>query len=166
MNELVSCEPRGRCSCPPPNPPRSSSPPRAPATLHLVGEELTILASGEQTGSYEIFRQGGPEGSGPPPHSHPWDEAFYVLHGHAPLRARSRRELTAEPGTLVHVPAGTVHWFRFSAGGGEMLSVVSRPGAAAFFTQVDAEASPTEPDLGALVGIAASHGLEIPIPPA
>ena len=36
----------------------------APAALKIVGEELTILASGEQTGSYEIFRQAGPEGSG------------------------------------------------------------------------------------------------------
>jgi len=23
----------------------------------------------------------GPEGSGPPPHSHPWDESFFVVKG-------------------------------------------------------------------------------------
>ena len=37
-----------------------------------------MLASGAQTGGYEIFLQVGPEGSGPPPHNHPWDESFYV----------------------------------------------------------------------------------------
>ena len=46
--------------------------------LNVVGEQISVLASGDQTGSYEVFHQGGPEGSGPPPHHHPWDEAFYV----------------------------------------------------------------------------------------
>ena len=50
-------------------------------TLDIVGEHVTVLASGEATGSYELFLQRGPEGSGPPPHSHPWDEAFYVTGG-------------------------------------------------------------------------------------
>jgi hypothetical protein len=42
--------------------------------LNIVGEQVTVLASGEATAGYEIFLQRGPEGSGPPPHSHPWDE--------------------------------------------------------------------------------------------
>ena len=49
--------------------------------LNVVGEQITVLASGDRTGSYEVFHQIGPEGSGPPPHSHPWDEAFYVVAG-------------------------------------------------------------------------------------
>ena len=53
----------------------------APQALNVVGERITVLASGEQTGSYEVFHQAGPEGSGPPPHNHPWDEAFYVTRG-------------------------------------------------------------------------------------
>jgi hypothetical protein len=43
----------------------------APRTLDVVGEKITVLASGAQTGSYEIFLQAGPEDSGPPPHNHP-----------------------------------------------------------------------------------------------
>jgi hypothetical protein len=38
---------------------------QAPAPLKMVGEEVVVLASGAQTGSYAIFRQAGPEGSGP-----------------------------------------------------------------------------------------------------
>ena len=45
-----------------------------------------------------------------------------------------------------------------------MISITSQPGAAEFFTEVDREVSPVEPDLGALVGIATAHGLTIPIP--
>ena len=37
------------------------TPDRAPRPLAVVGEEITVLAAGAQTGSYEIFRQVGPE---------------------------------------------------------------------------------------------------------
>src|SRR5215475_10040018 len=95
------------------------------ATLKMVGEELTILASAAQTGSYEIFRQAGPEGSGPPPHRHDWDEAFYVMRGEVAFGVDDQQELVARAGTLVHVPGGSTHWFRFGPGGGEMISVTS-----------------------------------------
>jgi hypothetical protein len=47
------------------------TPEDAPAPSKPVGESITVLASGAQTGSYEIFLQAGPENSGPPLHSHP-----------------------------------------------------------------------------------------------
>ena len=139
---------------------------QAPAPLKMVGEEVTILAAGEQTGSYEIFRQAGPEGSGPPPHSHPWDEAFFVIGGQVGFGVDDQQDLVAHAGTLVHVPGGSTHWFRFGPGGGEMISITSRAGASAFFTQVAREVSPVDPDFGALIGIANAHGLDIPPPPA
>jgi quercetin dioxygenase-like cupin family protein len=142
------------------------SPDRAPAPLKMVGEEVTVLASGEQTGSYEIFRQSGAEGSGPPPHSHPWDEAFYVLEGQVHFGVDDDQDLIADPGTLVHIPGDTTHWFRFGPDGGAMISITSSAGASAFFTQVDAEISPTNPDLGALIGVAVGHGLSVPVPSA
>ena len=94
------------------------TPTSAPRPLNIVGEQLTVLASGAQTGSYEVFHQVGPEGSGPPPHNHPWDEAFYVIKGEIAFGVGDR-ELVAQAGTFVHLPAGTTHWFRFGAGGGE-----------------------------------------------
>lgn len=134
-----------------------------PQPLGVVGEEITVLASGAQTGSYEIFYQAGPEGSGPPPHSHPWDEAFFVIRGNIAFGVDDDERL-ASPGTLVQLPAGTTHWFRFAEGGGEMLSMTSREGASAFFTEAAREISPEKPDLAALVRIAESHSLSIPVP--
>ncbi|HZP28682.1 MAG TPA: cupin domain-containing protein [Acidimicrobiia bacterium] len=139
---------------------------QAPAPLKIVGEEIVVLAPGAQTGSYEIFRQAGPAGSGPPPHSHPWDEAFYVIDGHVEFGVDDLQGVTASSGTLVHVPAGSLHWFRFGPEGGVMISMTSQEGAAAFFTEVDREVSPTSPDLGALITIAGAHGLTIPAPAA
>jgi quercetin dioxygenase-like cupin family protein len=140
------------------------TPDRAPHSLNVVGEQITVLASGVQTGSYEIFLQAGPEGSGPPPHSHPWDEAFYVTKGQI-VCGIDNNETTASPGTLVHVPAGTTHWFKFGKGGGEMVSISSREGAARLFTDIDREIAPDAPDLGKLMEIAKRHNLKVS-PPA
>lgn len=140
------------------------TPDRAPRPLNVVGEQVTVLASGAQTGSYEIFLQTGPEGSGPPPHSHPWDEAFYVIKGRI-VFGFDDEEGIASPGTLVHLPAGTTHWFRFGKGGGEMVSMTSREGASRLFTDIDSEIPSDAPDLGKLMDIATRHELKV-VPPA
>ena len=130
--------------------------------LDIVGEHVTVLASGESTGSYEIFLQRGPEGSGPPPHSHPWDESFYVVKGRIDFGFGGDAR-TALPGTLVHLPAGTVHWFRFGAGGGEMISMTSRLGASQMFTDMAREIAPTHPDLEQLAEVGGRHGLKVAV---
>jgi quercetin dioxygenase-like cupin family protein len=141
------------------------TPQTAPESWKVVGEEITALAVGSQTGSYEIFRQDGPEGSGPPPHFHPWDEAFFVVDGCVTIGLDGMDDVQATAGCFVHVPAGTTHFFRFGEGGGTMVSVTSRAGASEFFAQVAAEVSPVDPDLPTLVEIAAARGLTILPPP-
>jgi quercetin dioxygenase-like cupin family protein len=138
-------------------------PEQAPRPLAVVGEQISVLASGAQTGSYEIFHQVGPEGTGPPPHSHPWDESFYVLRGQVSFGVDSNEHL-AVPGTLVHLPAGTTHWFRFGPGGGEMISMTSREAASNMFTDFDREISPENPDLGKLIELGRPYGLTV-VPP-
>jgi quercetin dioxygenase-like cupin family protein len=128
--------------------------------LNIVGEQLTVLASGAQTGGYELFLQRGPEGSGPPPHSHDWDESFFVLKGEIEFGI-AEKTMTAGPGTLVHLPAGAMHWFRFTKGGGEMVSMTSRLGASKMFADMDRELSPVNPDIGKLIEIGARHGLTL-----
>ena len=131
-------------------------------TLNIVGEHVTVLASGEATGGYEVFLQRGPEGSGPPPHSHPWDESFYIVRGEIDFGIDAE-STTAQPGTLVHLPAGTVHWFRFGKGGGEMVSMTSRLGASKMFGDMAREVAPVNPDLGKLAEVGARHGLKVAV---
>jgi quercetin dioxygenase-like cupin family protein len=130
------------------------------AALNIVGEHVTVLASGEATGGYEIFLQRGPEGSGPPPHSHPWDESFFVTRGRIEFGIGDE-STTAKPGTLVHLPAGIVHWFRFGEGGGEMVSMTSRLGASKLFAEMAREVAPANPDLQKLAEVGARHGLKL-----
>jgi hypothetical protein len=69
--------------------------------------------------------------------------------------------MTATPGTLVHLPAGTTHWSRFRKGGGEMVSMTSREGASRMFADFDREIAPVNPDLAQLVEVGARHGLKV-----
>jgi quercetin dioxygenase-like cupin family protein len=131
-------------------------------TLNIVGEHVTVLASGDATEGYEVFLQRGPEGSGPPPHSHPWDESFFVTKGEIDFGIDAE-STTALPGTLVHLPAGTVHWFRFRKGGGEMVSMTSRLGASKMFGDIAREVAPVNPDLGKLAEVGARHGLKVAV---
>ena len=128
--------------------------------LNIVGEHITVLASGQATEGYEIFLQRGPEGTGPPPHSHPWDESFFVVKGDLDFGIGAE-SMTALAGTLVHLPAGTVHWFRFGKGGGEMVSITSRLGASKMFTDFAREVAPVNPDLGKLAEVGARHGMKL-----
>ena len=131
-------------------------------TLDIVGEHLTVLASGEATEGYEVFLQRGPEGSGPPPHSHPWDESFFVTKGQIDFGIGDE-SMTASPGTFVHLPAATVHWFRFGRGGGEMVSMTSRLGASKMFTDIAREVTAVDPDLQQLAEVGARHGLKLAV---
>jgi quercetin dioxygenase-like cupin family protein len=130
-----------------------------PSPLNVVGEHITVLASGTTTGSYELFLQEGPEGSGPVPHTHPWDESFFVTRGEVDFSLEDGGLLTATAGTLVHIPAGSKHWFRWRTGGGAMLSMTSRRGASAMFTEVHQTIAPDRPDVDKLIEIAVRHGL-------
>ncbi|MEM5314726.1 cupin domain-containing protein [Paraburkholderia sp. JHI869] len=132
-----------------------------PRTLNVLGEGITVLASREATQGYEIFLQQGPEGSGPPPHSHDWDESFYVIKGSVEISCNGTTT-TATPGTLVHVPAGAVHSFTMGADGCEMLSVTGHTGtASSLFTMIDAEVPPGPPDIPKLLEIAAKCNVHV-----
>ena len=128
--------------------------------LNVVGEKITVLAAKAATGGYEIFLQEGPAGSGPPPHSHGWDEAFFVMGGEIEF-GFDDKVMTARPGTLVHLPAGTTHWFRFGPDGGRMLSLTGAGNASELFTGIDQAIPPNAPDLAKLIEVANRTGVTV-----
>ena len=132
-----------------------------PRSLNVVGEQITILAPKEATHGYEVFLQDGPDGSGPPPHSHPWDETFYLIRGDIEFGI-DQKSMIAKPGTLVHLPAGTVHWFRYGKGGGQMISMTGEGSrASTLFTDIDAEIPVGPPDIERLQNIAKRNGVRV-----
>jgi quercetin dioxygenase-like cupin family protein len=135
------------------------------APLDVVGIRITVLSSKEQTdGSHEVTLQEGPEGSGPPPHTHGWDESFYVLRGSVDYMVDGQ-PVHATVGTFLHLPAGTVHAFQFGPGGGAMLEIAGAGGqATAMFRRLDGVAiDPSRPDFPQVVGTLGDYGVQLAV---
>lgn len=133
---------------------------RSPA-LNVIGVKVTVLVSDAVSQAQQITLQSGDEGAGPPPHSHDWDESFYVTKGQVQFTC-SGQTTTCLVGTLVHVPAGTVHAFSFGPGGGEMLEVTGTGSKAVqMFSALDREIPPGPPDVPKVVQVAGKYGLAV-----
>jgi quercetin dioxygenase-like cupin family protein len=137
------------------------TPDRHARALNVVGTQVTVLASNAETQSYGITLQRGEEGTGPPAHSHDWDEAFYVLSGEIQFLCDGQTHLCL-PGTLVHIPRGTVHGFQYGKGGGRMLEITGENARAAqMFTAVDQASPAGPPDVAKLLQVLAQNGVTV-----
>lgn len=131
---------------------------RSPA-LNVIGVQITVLVPDTASASQQITLQSGAEGAGPPPHTHDWDESFYVTRGEVRFSCAGQISICTT-GTLVHVPAGTVHAFNFGPGGGEMLEVTgSGSQAIKMFAALDHELPPGPPDIPKAIEVAGRYGL-------
>ena len=129
------------------------------AALSVVGTNVTVLISGEESASQQITLQSGDEGSGPPPHSHDWDESFFVTKGQVQFTCDGKTT-TCGVGTLVYVPAGTIHAFSYGVGGGEMLEVTGgATNAVRMFSALDREVAPGALDVPKIVEVAGEYGV-------
>jgi mannose-6-phosphate isomerase-like protein (cupin superfamily) len=127
--------------------------------LSVAGTNVTVLISHNDSETQQITLQSGQEGSGPPPHSHGWDESFFVVRGQVQFTCDGETK-TCCAGTLVHVPAGTIHAFIYGVGGGEMLEVTSgASNAVRAFTALDRENSPGPVDVSKIVQVAGEYGV-------
>ena len=97
---------------------------KIPAALNIVGEKVTVLAADDSSKPFEVHLQEGKAGDGPPPHNHPWDEAFYVLEGQVELIIEGEGTLL-DQGSYVHIPANTSHAYRNVSPVTKLLAIVS-----------------------------------------
>ena len=131
------------------------------AALNVLGINVTVLASRDNSRDQRITLQIGTEGQGPPPHSHPWDESFYVTGGQVAFTCGGATAMCAA-GTFVHVPAGTVHSFAYGPEGGEMIEITgAKSNAIEMFSALDRELAPGPPDLGKAVEVLGDHGVTV-----
>ncbi len=134
-----------------------------PDPLNVGGFLITVLASENETDGYEVFHQSGTEGKGPGPHFHAWDESFFVTKGELHCGVGDIETL-ALPGTFIHVPGGSVHWFRFGKGGGEFISMTSKGNASRMFAAFANDITWENPDREKLIAMAAVYGQTIAPP--
>ena len=130
-------------------------------TLGVVGTNVTVLASNKDTKGQEFSFQTGEENTGPPPHSHSWDEAFFVLRGSVEFTCDGKTEMCS-PGTLVFIPGGSIHSFQYGPDGGEMLEVTGAGSMAAqMFTAVDDQVPPGSSDVEKIIDVVGKNGVTV-----
>jgi quercetin dioxygenase-like cupin family protein/ketosteroid isomerase-like protein len=130
-------------------------------TLRAVGEEVEVLSSG---GALEVFHVTGAAESGPPPHSHPWQEAYIGVRGDVEVTIGDA-VTTLRPGDFVAAPAGATHSFRVLSESASFHLITSGHRASAFFADLDEHVAPgpvTPDSLPSLVEVARRHGLALP----
>jgi quercetin dioxygenase-like cupin family protein len=131
------------------------------ASLQVLGIHVTVLASRAATQAYEITRQQGNEGMGPPPHSHGWDESFYIVAGTVEFTCAGKSAVCS-PGTLVHVPADTVHSFKYLTDNCDVLEFTGQGGhASEMFTAVAREIPPGPPEVPKLLAVLKDNGVTV-----
>ena len=135
-----------------------------PVPLNVIGLHMTPLVEAPAAGEYEVFLQEGAEGVGPGPHSHPWDETFYMLSGQVSFGLGDVTSV-AYAGDSVHVPAKTVHWFTLGQGGARMLSVSGGHNHSRLFREMDAASiDPTDQsseNVAGMLEMATRHGVTL-----
>ena len=105
--------------------------------LSLVGDSYTVLVSGKQTeGRYCLIDMLVPDGSGPPPHRHDFEEMFTLLEGEVEFTFRGQT-MNVPQGATVNIPANAPHQFRNISGRTiHMLCMCTPAGQEEFFAQV------------------------------
>jgi quercetin dioxygenase-like cupin family protein len=105
--------------------------------ISVVGDTYTILVSGAQTaGRYCLVDMLVPDGSGPPPHRHDFEEMFTLLEGELEFIFRGNKT-TLKAGETINIPANAPHVFKNKSGKTvRMLCMCTPAGQDEFFMEV------------------------------
>ena len=107
----------------------------------MVDTLWVILAEGKDTdNNFSLMWQLGNKGSGPGPHFHDQDEAFFVIDGEITYMANDEI-LTAKAGSFVWIPRGTVHAFKVES---ETVTVLNMYTPAGFEQAIITGGTPSE----------------------
>ena len=105
--------------------------------LHVLGTQVRFLCEAHSTNNvWSLMEVTLPEDAGPPPHTHQWDEAYFVTEG------------------------GVVHGFSGASQRPARVLIFDAPAHAdAFFKRVDREVKDLPRDLAKLLDIGDNTGI-------
>lgn len=108
--------------------------------LNVIGTQVRFLCTGEHTGkAWSMMEVSLPRHAGPPPHDHPWDEAYFVLEGQVKFVVEGEEQLLGA-GEFLYAPADTLHGFQGDSETPARVLVFDSPGhSEGFFREVDRE---------------------------
>ena len=128
--------------------------------LTVLGVPLRFVCGAEQTDkAWSLMENVLPKHVGPPPHHHPWDEAYYVVEGEVDFVIAGRPE-RLRGGDFVYAPANTVHSFNGASDEPARILVFDAPAhAKAFFEELHDARLEFPRDLSKMAEAGDRHGI-------
>ena len=126
--------------------------------MSVMGARLRFLCAADKTDkSWSVMEVVLPRYAGPPPHHHPWDEAYYVIEGEVRFSLAGRDELV-RGGEFIYAPGGTLHGFQGASENPARMLIFDAPAhAEAFFRDVDREVKEIPRDMAKVPEIGDRH---------
>jgi mannose-6-phosphate isomerase-like protein (cupin superfamily) len=124
--------------------------------LSVLGDRIICKFNAQSSSDWRFFELVGTAQSGPPPHSHPWAEGYYILEGEVQIQV-GNHHLTATPGSFIDIPAHTVHTFTIQSPQAKFLFWVTGTEAEQFFEELDREVQEFPPNMEKIMDIAQKH---------
>jgi mannose-6-phosphate isomerase-like protein (cupin superfamily) len=151
-----------------------------PEQLIVLTDLITLLVPNSATqGQYAVWEDVVPPLAGPPPHSHPDEEVFYVIEGSFEFMLDDPSQpIPARTGALIRVPGNALHTFKnVGVTPGKLLTIAMPGQLEAYFRAVGKPVTAADdvpdltkiPDFATLditdfLGLAPEHGVTFFLP--
>jgi quercetin dioxygenase-like cupin family protein len=136
-------------------------------SMMCLGAGLRFLLQAEKTGhNFSLMEVELEKDQGPPPHDHPWDEAYYIIDCDVWFMVYGEEQVYSA-GDFLYAPGGIVHSFRGAGDTAARVLVFDAPAAAeGFFRDASREIINLPEDLAKVPEIGARHNLHFLPPPS
>lgn len=135
--------------------------------LSVMGAAVRFLCGAQQTErAWSLMEVELPERAGPPPHDHPWDEAYYVVAGEVRFQLDGREQFF-RAGDFIYAPGGTLHGFQGASSEPARLLIFDAPAhAESFFRDAEREIREMPRDLAKVPALGQRHQINFRAPKA
>lgn len=135
--------------------------------MPVLGTNVRFLLEAARTNhSFSLMEVELPLDQGPPPHEHPWDEAYYIIDGDVWFLVGDKEQVFTT-GDFIYAPGGLVHAFHGAGEKPARVLVFDAPATAeGFFREASREVVNYPEDLAKVPEIGQRHGLRFLPPPA
>lgn len=126
--------------------------------LRVMGADVRFLCAADKTDkAWSLMEVVLPKHSGPPPHDHPWDEAYYVVEGEVRFFLGGQERLV-KAGDFIYAPGGTLHGFHGDSERPARMLIFDAPAhAEGFFRDVEREVREIPRDMAKVPAIGDRH---------
>ncbi|MCP6762979.1 MAG: cupin domain-containing protein [Fischerella sp. CENA71] len=125
----------------------------------VLGGQFTTKATGETSnGAWTVYEIEDTENNGPPLHTHPWEEAFYILEGELELQVGTET-IVATTGFFVNIPENTAHAFKVRSAVAKFLVLIAPKTAKDFYEKLGGLADSLTIDIEKAQPILDDYGL-------